>query len=66
MNLEEIVQNPLPGIQLHSLVTLGVLQLVFNSASFVIKLVIHLFTPSLGVFSHQADKNVNSESMQDI
>jgi len=51
MNLEEIVQNPLPGIQLHSLVTLGVLQLVFNFASFVIRLAIHLFTLPLGVFS---------------
>ena len=35
-NLEEIVQRPSPKIQLHSLVTLSVLHLVFNSASFVI------------------------------
>ena len=45
-NLEEIVQSLSPGIRLHSLVTLSVLQLVFfNSTSFVIRLVLHLFTP---------------------
>ena len=43
--IEEIVQSPSPGIRLHSLVTLNMLQLVFNSASFVIRLAIHLFTP---------------------
>ena len=44
-NLEEIVQSLSLGIRLHSLVTLSVFQLVFNSASFVIRLAIHLFTP---------------------
>ena len=51
MAKEEIVQSPSPGIRLHSLVTLSVLQLVFNSASFVIRLALHLFTPPLGVLS---------------
>ena len=31
-NQEELVQSPSPGIRLHSLVTLSVLQLVFNFA----------------------------------
>ena len=44
-NLEELVQSPSPRIRLHSLVTLSVLQLVFNSASFDIRLAVHLFIP---------------------
>ena len=45
MNFEEIVQSPSPGIRLHSLITLSVLQFIFNSALFVIRLAILLFTP---------------------
>ena len=33
------------------MVTLSVLQFIFNSASFVIRLALHLFTPPLGVLS---------------
>ena len=36
MKKENEVQSPSPEIRLHSLVTLSVLQLVFNSASFVL------------------------------
>jgi len=50
-NLEEIVQSHSLGIQLHSLVTLSVLQFIFNSTLFVIRLAIHLFTSPLGVLT---------------
>ena len=59
--LEEIVQNPSSGIRLHSLITLSVLQFSFNSTSFVIRLALHLFTPSLGVLS---DRCVGSDLMR--
>ena len=50
LNLEEIVQSPSPGIRLHSLVTHSVLQLSFNSTSFVIRLASTHIHPPLGVF----------------
>ena len=50
-NSEELVQSPSPGIRLHSLVTLSVLQLSFNFRIIVHRLVVHLFTPPLGVLS---------------
>ena len=50
-NQEELVQSPSPGIRLHSLVTLSVLQLVFNFHIIVHRLAVHLFTPPLGVLS---------------
>ena len=50
-NSEELVQSPSPGIQLHSLVTLSVLQFNFNFRILFIRLAVHLFTPSLGVLT---------------
>ena len=50
-NQEELVQSPSPRIRLHSLVTLSVLQLVFNFRILFIRLVVHLFTPPLGVLT---------------
>ena len=50
-NQEELVQSPSPEYRLHSLVTLSVLQFSFNFRILFIRLVVHLFTPPLGVLT---------------
>ena len=50
-NQEELVQSPSPGIRLHSLVTLSVLQLVFKFRIICHRLALHLSPPPLGILS---------------